>query len=135
VPLLEVGGRDPLSHDGHAHGIANPHYWLDPLNAETAAVSIAAAIVRLLPNAASTVAANLKRFRAQLHQRLDAWSYVLAPCRGAAVLAYHNRLWCPYGARASRGEKVFTGAATAPSMAWAASDPTCKTVSAAFNRE
>src|SRR4029077_724888 len=36
VPLLEVKGSsiDPARQDGHAHGLANPHYWLDPANAE-----------------------------------------------------------------------------------------------------
>jgi ABC-type Zn uptake system ZnuABC Zn-binding protein ZnuA len=97
VPLLEVGGRDPLSHDGHAHGIANPHYWLDPLNAETAAATIVAALLQLMPDAGDILAANFKRFRARLHERLDAWERALAPCRGTAVLAYHNS-W-PYFAR------------------------------------
>ena len=32
IPLLEVKGSsvDPARQDGHAHGLANPHYWLDP---------------------------------------------------------------------------------------------------------
>ena len=32
IPLLEVKGRslDATGRDGHAHGLANPHYWLDP---------------------------------------------------------------------------------------------------------
>src|SRR5262249_51403495 len=35
IPLLEVKGSsvDPANRDGHAHGLANPHYWLDPANA------------------------------------------------------------------------------------------------------
>jgi ABC-type Zn uptake system ZnuABC Zn-binding protein ZnuA len=97
VPLLEVKGRDPFAGDGHAHGLANPHYWLDPANAETIATGIAAGIVRLAPEAREAVLAHRRRFLDQLHRRMDAWSLQLAPYRGAAVLAYHNS-W-PYFAR------------------------------------
>jgi ABC-type Zn uptake system ZnuABC Zn-binding protein ZnuA len=100
VPLLEVKGRDPFAGDGHAHGMANPHYWLDPANAETITAGIAAGIVRLAPDARDAVLGNRKRFLEQLHQRMSAWSLQLAPYRGAAVLAYHNS-W-PYFARRFR---------------------------------
>jgi ABC-type Zn uptake system ZnuABC Zn-binding protein ZnuA len=97
VPLLEVGGRDPAAQDGHGHSLANPHYWLDPANAETITAAIAAGIIRLAPDARNTVSANRDRFLANLHERLASWIRQLAPFRGAAVLAYHNS-W-PYFAR------------------------------------
>jgi ABC-type Zn uptake system ZnuABC Zn-binding protein ZnuA len=100
VPLLEVKGRDPFAGDGHAHGMANPHYWLDPANAETITASIAAAIVRLAPEVLDEVLARRRRFVEQLHARMDTWSRQLAPFRGAAVFAYHNS-W-PYFARRFR---------------------------------
>src|SRR5262249_61438264 len=36
VPLLEVKGSrgDPANRDGHAHCLANPHYWPEPSQAE-----------------------------------------------------------------------------------------------------
>src|SRR6516164_3337724 len=34
IPVLEVRGMSVGSNDGHAHGNGNPHYWLDPRNAE-----------------------------------------------------------------------------------------------------
>ncbi|MFM0341920.1 metal ABC transporter substrate-binding protein [Paraburkholderia fungorum] len=98
IPLLEVGGLNPLvPDDGHGHGMANPHYWLDPVNAETITANIATGIIRLAPSARDTVEANHNRFLANLHERLAAWSKQLAPYRGTAVLAYHNG-W-PYFAR------------------------------------
>lgn len=100
VPLLEVKGRDPFAGDGHAHGLANPHYWLDPSNAETITASIVAGIVRLAPDAREAVLARRSRFLEQLRQRMEDWSRQLAPYRGAAVLAYHNS-W-PYFARRFR---------------------------------
>jgi ABC-type Zn uptake system ZnuABC Zn-binding protein ZnuA len=101
VPLLEVGGRDPLAQDdGHGHGMANPHYWLDPVNVETITANIAAGIIRLAPSARHTVEANRNRFLANLHERLAIWTKQLAPYHGAAVLTYHNG-W-PYFARRFR---------------------------------
>jgi ABC-type Zn uptake system ZnuABC Zn-binding protein ZnuA len=97
VPLLEVRGRSPVSQDGHAHGTANPHYWLDPVNAETMTAAIADGIVRLQPEARDAVTANRERFIAALHRRLEDWSRALAPYEGRAVIAYHNS-W-PYFAR------------------------------------
>jgi ABC-type Zn uptake system ZnuABC Zn-binding protein ZnuA len=97
VPLLEVRGGSPVSQDGHAHGTANPHYWLDPVNAETMTAAIADGIVRREPAARNAVSANRDRFIADLHTRLEDWSRALAPYQGRAVIAYHNS-W-PYFAR------------------------------------
>ncbi len=97
IPLLEVHGRDPFARDGHAHGIANPHYWLDPANAVTVTGTIAAALARSCPPAGEAILQNRERFVAQLGERMAQWRRRLAPCRGAAVLAYHNS-W-PYFAR------------------------------------
>ena len=77
VPLLEIRGQSVVNDPGHAHGSANPHYWLDPANAEI----ITAAIVE-----------------GQL--RVDRPSDVLAPFRGVKLIAYHNS-W-PYFARRFR---------------------------------
>ena len=62
VPLLEVGGRDTIDQDGHGHGLANPHYWLDPANAETITANIAVALIRLIPGERAIVLANRDRF-------------------------------------------------------------------------
>jgi ABC-type Zn uptake system ZnuABC Zn-binding protein ZnuA len=97
VPLLEVRGQDPVVQDGHAHGFANPHYWLDPNNVDTMTAIIATGIIRLIPAARDTVATNRSQFLATLHERLAAWTRQLAPYRGAAVVAYHDS-W-PYFAR------------------------------------
>jgi ABC-type Zn uptake system ZnuABC Zn-binding protein ZnuA len=97
IPLLEVVGRNPFSQDNHGHGIANPHYWLDPANAETMTATIGDAIVTVSGHAAETVLENRQQFLNQLHLKMDAWAHTLAPFRGTAVLSYHNS-W-PYFAR------------------------------------
>ncbi|TMH14885.1 MAG: zinc ABC transporter substrate-binding protein, partial [Betaproteobacteria bacterium] len=30
IPLLEIRGQSVMNEGGHSHGVANPHYWLDP---------------------------------------------------------------------------------------------------------
>ncbi len=100
IPQLEVKGRSPLPQDGHAHGQANPHYWLDPANAETITAAIVDGIARVAPEAHQQAIANRERFLAALHARLDDWRRKLAPYEGVTLIAYHNS-W-PYFARRFR---------------------------------
>jgi ABC-type Zn uptake system ZnuABC Zn-binding protein ZnuA len=102
IPLLEVKGRsiDTNSGDGHAHGLANPHYWLDPANAEIITGGIAEALIRVAPQTTERIIANRDRFLGQLRARLADWERQLAPHRAAPLLAYHNT-W-PYFARRFR---------------------------------
>ncbi len=100
IPLLEVHGRSPSDQGGHAHGLANPHYWLDPENAVTMTAAIAEGIIRIAPDLHDQIVANRDRFVETLHARLAEWSRILAPFQGAAVISYHNS-W-PYLARRFR---------------------------------
>jgi len=102
IPLLEVKGSsiDPANRDGHAHGLANPHYWLDPANAEIITGAIAEAGIRVAPEAAAKIIANRDGFLARLKADLVAWEQLLAPHRAARLIAYHNT-W-PYFARRFR---------------------------------
>jgi len=102
IPLLEVKGRalDPAARGGHAHGLANPHYWLDPKNAELITAALTEAIARIAPQDAQDAMARRERFLADLDARLAAWESELAPHRAARLIAYHNT-W-PYFARRFR---------------------------------
>src|SRR5262252_7489829 len=102
IPLLEVKGSsvDPATRDGHAHGLANPHYWLDPANAEIITGGIAEAGIRVTPEAAAKIIANRDGFLARLKAGLVEWEQLLAPHRAARLIAYHNT-W-PYFARRFR---------------------------------
>ena len=102
IPLLEVKGRslDATGRDGHAHGLANPHYWLDPANAEVMTGGIAEAVIRVAPQLTDKIIANRDEFLARLKARLAEWERLLAPHRGARLVAYHNT-W-PYFARRFR---------------------------------
>lgn len=100
IALVEVQGRSVEARSGHAHGAANPHYWLDPLNAEIMSAHIAEALTRVVPDKRDAIAAAQARFAADLKAGMQRWASTLEPHRGAAVVAYHNS-W-PYFARRFR---------------------------------
>lgn len=100
IALLEITATVLSPAAGHAHGAGNPHYWLDPLNAEIITASILEGLTRVDPEHAAQYARNRSRFLADLRQRLAAWEQRLAPYRGAAVITYHST-W-PYFARRFR---------------------------------
>jgi ABC-type Zn uptake system ZnuABC Zn-binding protein ZnuA len=100
IPLLEVHGQSPGDAGGHAHGLANPHYWLDPENAVTITAAIVEGIARVAPELREAAIANREHFLARLQGKLDEWTRTLAPYAGAPVVAYHNS-W-PYLARRFR---------------------------------
>ena len=104
IPLLEVRGQSVVNEGGHAHGVANPHYWLDPQNARLATAGIAEALLRALPNERDRILANHETFLATLDGRLARWTEMLAPFAGVKLIAYHNS-W-PYFARRFRLDVV-----------------------------
>jgi ABC-type Zn uptake system ZnuABC Zn-binding protein ZnuA len=104
VPLLEVRGQDVQSEGGHAHGAANPHYWLDPQNAVTITASIAEAMIRILPQERERIVQNRERFIKTLEENMKRWSELIAPLAGVKLIAYHNS-W-PYFARRFRLDVV-----------------------------
>ena len=100
IPLLEIRGQSVMNEGGHAHGVANPHYWLDPDNAVIVTAGIAEALVRLAPGQRERIIANRERFLAELKTRRAQWNELLAPYAGVKLVAYHNS-W-PYLARRFR---------------------------------
>lgn len=99
IVLLEVKGGG-LSGGGHAHGTGNPHYWLDPANAEVITGNIVEALARLDSTNAKYYEQRRIDFLAHLEQRIHAWQVKLAPLSGKPLLTYHNN-W-PYFARRFR---------------------------------
>jgi len=104
IPLLEIRGQTPMNEGGHAHGVANPHYWLDPENAVLVTAGIAEALVRLAPEQHGRIIDNRARFLAELEEHRKRWSALLGPFAGVKLIAYHNT-W-PYFARRFRLDVV-----------------------------
>ena len=100
IAPLEVRGVTIGPGDGHAHGSGNPHYWLDPKNAEFITANILDGLARIDPAHAKTYEANRQAFLARLSAKLTEWETKLAPLRQMPLVAYHNS-W-PYFARRFR---------------------------------
>jgi ABC-type Zn uptake system ZnuABC Zn-binding protein ZnuA len=105
IATLDVRGLS-IGGEGHAHGSGNPHYWLDPRNAEIITGNILAALARIDPANADAYAANRLAFLSRLDAKLKDWHERLAGLRGVPLVAYHNS-W-PYFARHFRLEFVGT---------------------------
>ena len=100
VAALELRGMSVGPGDGHAHGSGNPHYWLDPKNAEVITATILEALTRIDPANAAAYESNRAAFLARLQSKLAEWEAKLAPLKGMPIVAYHNS-W-PYFARRFR---------------------------------
>jgi ABC-type Zn uptake system ZnuABC Zn-binding protein ZnuA len=98
IAVLDIRGVSVSPSDGHAHGSGNPHYWLDPKNAEIITGSILEALVRRDPENASVYEANRVAFLDQLAARLRDWEQKAAPLHGRAMVAYHNS-WAYFARR------------------------------------
>lgn len=89
IKMLEV----PMTFDrskGDVHSLGNPHFLLDPKNAEIIAAQIAEHLAQIDPAGAESYRANLKRFDATAEQKLAEWQAKLAPYRGAKIVTYHK---------------------------------------------
>ncbi|HKA72120.1 MAG TPA: metal ABC transporter substrate-binding protein [Xanthobacteraceae bacterium] len=90
IAVLDQRGIGVGPSDGHAHGSGNPHYWLDPRNAEIITGNILDTLARLDPANASYYEANRLAFLARLDTRLKEWEGRLASLQGRPMVAYHN---------------------------------------------
>ena len=90
IPVIEVRGAAVGPGDGHAHGRGNPHYWLDPKNAEIVTATVLEALARLDPAHAGAFEKNRAAFLTALDAKLAGWQQRLAPLHGRALVAYHN---------------------------------------------
>lgn len=100
IAVLELRGMSVGPGDGHAHGSGNPHYWLDPKNAEIITGTILEALARIDPANAARYEANRLAFLSRLQAKLAEWEERLAPLKATPIVAYHNS-W-PYFARRFR---------------------------------
>ncbi len=106
IAALEVRGMSVGPGDGHAHGNGNPHYWLDPRNAEIVTANILEALARIDPANTSIYDANRLAFLSRLEGKLKDWETQLAALNGVPLVTYHNS-W-PYFARRFRLEFIGT---------------------------
>jgi ABC-type Zn uptake system ZnuABC Zn-binding protein ZnuA len=90
IAALEVRGLAVGPGDGHAHGSGNPHYWLDPKNANIITGNILEGLARVDPDNAAVYEANRRAFLTRLDRKLTEWETKLAALQGVPLVAYHN---------------------------------------------
>jgi ABC-type Zn uptake system ZnuABC Zn-binding protein ZnuA len=98
IAVLDIRGASVGPSDGHAHGSGNPHYWLDPKNAEIITGNILEALARRDPEHAAFYEANRLAFLQRLAAKLSHWEKKAAPLQGRAMIAYHNS-WAYFARR------------------------------------
>ena len=98
IALLDIRSASLDASSGHGHGAGNPHYWLDPHNAELISANILHGLSRIDPDNTPNYMANHARFISRLRERQQAWEKQLAPFAGKAVLAYHDH-WAYFARR------------------------------------
>ncbi len=75
---------------GDVHASGNPHFLLDPVNAQIVARDIAAKFAEIDPKNAAAYRQNSDRFHEEIDERLKDWETRLAPFRGEKVVTYHK---------------------------------------------
>ena len=71
IEHMTSGGED--EHEGHGHGIHDPHFWFDPLRVKLAVNDIAARLSVIDPDGRATYTSNASAYNAQLDE-LHAWT-------------------------------------------------------------
>ena len=66
-------GEGEEEHEGHGHGIYDPHFWFDPLRVQVAVNDIAEHLATLDPDRGDTYRANAAAYNAQLAE-LNLWA-------------------------------------------------------------
>ena len=105
IQMLEIPGRLDRS-QGDIHAAGNPHFLVDPVNAETVANTIAEAFARLDSKEAAFFLANRDKFVARVKAKLPEWEKTLAPFKGQPLVAYHNS-WLYFAERFGLKTELF----------------------------
>ena len=98
IALLDVRGTQVGPSGGHAHGNGNPHYWLDPANAEIITGVILEALARVDAPNAKFYEAERAQFLQRLQTKMREWEKTIAPAQGKPLMAYHNT-WAYFARR------------------------------------
>ena len=79
-------------HEGHGHGIHDPHFWFDPLRVKLAVNDIAARLSVIDPDGRATYTSNASAYNAQLDE-LHAWTQeqvTAVPEEGRFLVTSHD---------------------------------------------
>ncbi len=86
---VEVNEGSGVEGRGTHGGLPDPHTWMNPRNVKTQAANACSALVRLRPDAAQELAANLAILHAELDELDAELAAALAPVAGEGVFVFH----------------------------------------------
>ena len=92
IESLTAEGEE--EHEGHGHGIEDPHFWFDPIRVKIAIDEIAARLAGLDPDRSGAYSANASGYNARL-DKLHAWTdeqVSLVPEGRRLLLTSHDSL-------------------------------------------
>jgi zinc/manganese transport system substrate-binding protein len=97
IQLLDIPSVLDRS-QGDVHAAGNPHFMMDPVNAQTVAGHIAKVFCALDAASCPAYTANLQEFTAKLDGKIKDWQAALAPFKGTPIVTYHPT-WRYFAAR------------------------------------
>src|SRR5438309_12103331 len=89
ISLLEVPSTRVDRSMGDVHPLGNPHFSLDPGLAPIITQNIVDGLARLSPDDRAVLESNRRAFLERLDREMARWNKIMAPVRGAKVIAYH----------------------------------------------
>lgn len=87
---FEAHDQDKARHDDHDRHGADPHVWLDPLNAKAMIAAIEAALTAANPARGAAYAANAAAMMADLDALTRKVAAILAPVRTGRFIVFHD---------------------------------------------
>lgn len=87
-----IAGEGEEAHEGHGHGLEDPHFWFDPIRVKTAVNEIASRFSALNPARSDAFSVNAAAYNAGLDQ-LHAWTeeqIALVPEERRLLLTSHD---------------------------------------------
>jgi len=93
---VPAGRVDMRMGDIHIYG--NPHYWLDPANADLILEDITNILCRLFPSEEEYFWQNYRKYTEQIDSAIVEWQRVMQPFTGTKIVTYHNS-WIYFATR------------------------------------
>lgn len=89
VPLLDIPSESVSRAQGDIHLFGNPHFQMNPRNAQIMAASIASKLKEMDPANGNFYETNLKNFQAKLENKIREWQGLCGDCQGKEIISYH----------------------------------------------
>ena len=90
VKKLEVPTSKTDASAGDVHPLGNPHYWLDPENAQFVLQEIFESLSRISPSDREYFKKNMDEYVRKLNAKISEWTALMKPLQGTKLVTYHT---------------------------------------------